>query len=59
MLVGPFLGLSRSHGAARAAALPKRSSGLLDRAGTKLYQASIESLFDYLSINLRKLKLSQ
>jgi hypothetical protein len=50
MLVGPFLGLSRSHGAARAAALPKRSSGLLDRAGTKLYQASIESLFDYLSI---------
>ena len=56
MSVARSFGLSRSHGVARAAALPKRSSGLLDRAGTELYQASIESLFDYLCLNLRKLK---
>jgi hypothetical protein len=49
-------GLPRSDGVARAAALPKRFSELLDRADTKRYQASIESLFDYLWINLGKLK---
>jgi hypothetical protein len=45
--VGPILGSVAEPRRGPGCGITKRSSGFLDRTGIGLYQASVESLFDY------------